>query len=225
VRKSTTTPPRASHAVLSRRHQHYSTTRLTRAAYRQWRTCVRPSISLRPPADLDPCTHPAVPMPLVASLPAFHVPPSQQDVLPRLGPTTRTSTIASWTSHTTPPLRGADTNDATNARSTIDFVSHPRSSSARSYKRHVVHRLGRRLHPAPRLTPVARPRFYTGMHPSALPRPPLDPGLDNLLSTHTLSSPPPHDSPSSVCPTKPLPGPTFPQPGNTLCPPSTRAVV
>jgi hypothetical protein len=32
VRQSTTTPPRASHAVLSRRQQHYSTARLMPAA-------------------------------------------------------------------------------------------------------------------------------------------------------------------------------------------------
>jgi hypothetical protein len=89
----------------------------------------------------------------------------------------------------------------------------------------VVHRLGRRLRPAQRLARVALPRFFTGIHQSARPRPPLDPDPDNLLSTHTSSVPPPHDSQSSVCPTKIFPGPTFPQPGNTLCMPSTRAAV
>jgi hypothetical protein len=148
-------------------------------------------------------------MPLIASLPAFQVPPSQFDVLRHLGLTRWTSDMDAWTSHTTPPLRGADTNDATNARSTVSFANHLRSSSARPYTRHVVYHLGRRLHHVPRLTRVARPCFYTGMHQTALPRSPPNPDPDNLLSIHTSSAPPPHDSLSSVCPTKPLPGPSF----------------
>jgi hypothetical protein len=87
VHQSTTTPPRASRTVLWRRRQHYSTARLRLDAYRQWRTRVRPSIPLRPPADHDPCKRPPVPTPLVTSLPAFYVPSSELDVLPHLGPT------------------------------------------------------------------------------------------------------------------------------------------
>jgi hypothetical protein len=44
------------------------------------------------------------------------------------------------------------------------------------------------------------------------------------LSTHTSAAPPPHDVPS-ICPTKPLPGTTFPHPGSTLRMPSTRTAV
>jgi hypothetical protein len=71
MRQSTPTPPHASQTVPWHRLQPYSTPRLPPASYRQWRTRVRPSILLRPPADLDPYTRPAVPTPLVASLPAF----------------------------------------------------------------------------------------------------------------------------------------------------------
>ena len=159
VRQSTTTPPHPSHTVLWHRLQPYSTPRLPQAACRQWRIRVRPSIPLRPPADPDPYKRPAVPTPLPSSLPAFRVPPSHLNVRPHLGQTPRTSDIATRTRHTTPPLCGADTHDAANVRS-ADYVSnHLRSSSSRHYTRHVVHRLGRRLHPTPGLTPVAHPRF------------------------------------------------------------------
>jgi hypothetical protein len=65
VHQSTTTPPRASHTVLGHRLQPSPTPRLPPAAYRQWRTRLRLSIPLRPPADPDPYTRPAVPTPLV----------------------------------------------------------------------------------------------------------------------------------------------------------------
>jgi hypothetical protein len=115
VHQYTTIPPRANHAVLPRRHQHYSIACQPPTANRKGRTRVRPSIPLRTPADPDPRTHPLVPITLVASLPAFQVPPSQ-------------------------------------------------SSSARPYTRHVVHRLGRRLRHVPSSTPVALPRFFSGIH-------------------------------------------------------------
>jgi hypothetical protein len=63
-RQSTTAPPHASHAVLWLGHPHFSSARLTLATHRQWRTRVRPSIPLRPPADPDPCKRPAAPTPL-----------------------------------------------------------------------------------------------------------------------------------------------------------------
>jgi hypothetical protein len=174
---------------------------------------VRPSITLRLLADSDPCNCIADPTPLVASLLTVKVALSQVNVIPHLGPTPLTSDVTTWNIYPKPPLRGADTSDATNARPAVNFSSRLRSTSGRRHTRHGVHCLGRQLHPSPRLTPVTRLLFYTGMQHSAPTRPPSDPEPVNLLSIHTSSAPPPHDYPPSVCPTEPLSGLTLPQPG------------
>jgi hypothetical protein len=115
ARQATTAPPHASHAVFWLGHQHYS------HAYHHIRTHVRPSITLRPPADHDPFNRTAAPTPLVASLPTFKAALSHLDVIPHLGPTPQTSDVATWNRYPTPPLRGADTSDDTNTRPAVTF--------------------------------------------------------------------------------------------------------
>jgi hypothetical protein len=162
---------------------------------------------------------------VVASLPTFKVTLSHLDGSPDLGPTPPTSDVATWKSYSKPPLRGVDTSDSTNTRPAVNSSSPLRSTSARHHTRHAVYRLGRRLHSSPRLRPVACLLFYTGIQESAPTRPSTNLDPDNLFSTRKLLTPPPHDYPPSVCPTKPLPGVTLPQPGLTLRMPAARAAV